>query len=58
MKAKKFNKRLGLNKKTIANLSVKDMNLLKGGIEQTEIGHACSNPCVTDICPTRKPTCW
>jgi hypothetical protein len=32
MKTKKFGKRLGLNKKTIANLSDGQMGIVKGGI--------------------------
>jgi natural product precursor len=58
MKIKKFNKKLGLNKSTVANLSGQEMNLLHGGGTTTLVGHACSAPCVSDICYTKQvPTC-
>jgi hypothetical protein len=40
MKTKKFSKRLDLNKKTVADLSGKDMNDVFGGISGT-------GPCIT-----------
>lgn len=35
MKTKKFNRKLDLNKKTIANLNVKEMNNAAGGVSGT-----------------------
>ena len=48
MKTKKVSKKLGLSKKTIANLNAKEKNEVKGGKLRTEETY-----CWTDcICPT------
>jgi natural product precursor len=62
MKTKKFNKKLGLNKTTISNLSNNQMRAMKGGVQTdypcvsnptscddlTFIPHKCPPPTVTE----------
>ncbi len=60
MKVKKFNKRLVLNKNTIAHLDNDDMNAINGGYtllcQPTGFTY-CITRCVTDCaCPTDMPT--
>jgi natural product precursor len=57
MKTKKFEKKLSLNKKTIANLNNGDMKHLQGGIKPT--GCTCPFCRVTEnsLCPTAAITC-
>jgi hypothetical protein len=59
MKTKKFNKRLGLNKKTIANLDKSDMNMVYGGVwPDTKVLTICITNCMTDCAcyPTVRPS--
>jgi hypothetical protein len=35
MKQKRFQKKLGLNKRTVAHLNQKEMNVAKGGVDTT-----------------------
>lgn len=53
MKPKKFSKKLNLSKKTIANLTTKGMNDVKGGKRRTEFTY-CWTEC---LCPTAEITC-
>jgi hypothetical protein len=48
MKTKTFNKKLGLNKSTVANLSGKEMKQLLAAGTTTLYGKACSAPCETE----------
>jgi hypothetical protein len=60
MKNKKFNKRLGLNKATVANLSNYELNYVRGGVFTNETvcracnteGIACrpTTPCTGSPC--------
>jgi hypothetical protein len=56
MKPKKFSKKLGLNKKTIANLNGDMMGIVKGGITVTEI--TCDTQCGQRTCQTCPETCY
>lgn len=54
MKTKRFEKKLVLNKKIIANLNNQEMNAVQGGIDTTPTawtacnnGATCRFPCVT-----------
>ncbi len=51
MKPKKFSRKLGLNKKTIANLNNNEMLSANGGAVRTIIQTACG------ICYTRSGSC-
>jgi len=56
MKTKKFNKKLTLNKKTLVNLSINDMDGAKGGAEYTSPFYCISNLICSEIpekCETR-----
>jgi natural product precursor len=61
MKTKKFEKKLSLNKKTIAHLNNGDMKSLQGG--DVPSGCTCpfcqvnENSTVISLCPTVAPTC-
>jgi natural product precursor len=48
MKVKKFNKKLGLNKSTVANLNNSDMNAVYGGV--TNEPTVCVTKCATNCC--------
>ena len=50
MKTKKLSKKLGLNKKTVVNLTTKGMNDVKGGITQSIYPCPVSMPQI--ICET------
>ena len=52
MKTKKFPRKLGLNKATVANLSNLSMQALKGGERWTSIGSpgVCDTKCPTGAC--------
>ena len=62
MKPKKFEKKLALKKKTIANLSNEKLGIIKGGIEEPSIDFCqlsvnsncirCTGTCQTCTCPT------
>ncbi len=55
MKPKKLNKKLSLNKKTVADLNVSEMGHLKGGCLDTDIrksGCVTDNTCMIETCPT------
>jgi natural product precursor len=52
MKTKKFNKKLALNKNTIANLRSQDMNSAKGGIFTDDTCDSCYPPTYCLGCPT------
>jgi hypothetical protein len=54
MKSKKFEKKLALNKKTIADLNGDMMGRVHGGIENTQTASCCMGP--TD-CPNCTQTC-
>jgi natural product precursor len=55
MKSKKLNNKLSLNKKTIANLEVREMNYAKGGATRvTECHPICDPP---PPVPTFEPLC-
>ncbi len=58
MKIKKFNKRLSLNKKTIADLNNKEMKNLHGGGPVSELTDCPS--CRATVCcpPTLGTACW
>ena len=63
MKTKKFNKRLSLNKKTVANLSNYELNYVLGGVLTNEtIFHACDTEGIacrpTTQCTGGCPTDW
>lgn len=65
MKTKKFSKRLVLNKETVANLSSKEKNKVKGGglpTWYTLCLYTCTGrPCVADYETDEFvscPTCW
>ena|GEM_PF-732395 len=49
MKTKKFNRKLALNKKTIANLNFNEMNVVLGG----ELTDNCTTDCtqLKSVCP-------
>lgn len=52
MKAKKFNKKLGLNKSTVVNLNNSDLRKVYGG-NVTELQETrCATGCI--LCPTEK----
>ncbi len=53
MKQKKFDKRLSLNKNTIANLGNNEMNELHGGIS----GSRCGNETCFWVCDTNRFNC-
>lgn len=58
MKAKKFNKKLALNKKTISNLNSLEQSMVKGGwITYTCPNTGCNTDykCTTDCEPTVSP---
>ncbi len=51
MKTKKLSKKLVLNKKTIADLNIKKMNDVLGGVPATKNGNTCvGDTCVGDTC--------
>lgn len=57
MKQKQFNKKLVLNKSTIANLKIDEMDGAKGGIYYTALNRTCNTwcNCTTNfwyLCPT------
>ena len=52
MKTKKFEKKLVLNKKTIAHLGNGELNVAKGGALVTKEGPSCAP------CPATNPTCF
>ena len=56
MKAKKFSKKLGLNKKTVANLTIKGMKDVLGGKIRTACTYClytCTGlPCTVVYCDT------
>lgn len=54
MKIKKLNKKLSLNKATVADLEVKDMNSVKGGYQSVE--HSACPTCETICFPKCIPT--
>jgi hypothetical protein len=56
MKPKKFNKKLALNKKTIANLNNREMAVAIGGITQSITFTRCET-CRRD-CTKTCDTCW
>lgn len=49
MKTKKLNKKLALNKNTVADLNSGNMNKAQGGDGPTSVGVLCENTC---LCPT------
>ena len=57
MKTKKFGKKLGLNKKTIANLSDGQLGIVKGGMPtlNTNFSGCTCIPCTGEI--TNKEEC-
>ncbi len=63
MKTKRFEKKLALNKKTIAHLEPGEQSVVKGGVEMT---YSCGGTCVTCVtCPNHNtclhtgfPVCW
>ena len=60
MKAKRFNKKLALNKKTIADLSIDEMNVVHGGETVpicTIIGPTCVVPTEGKCGPTIATMC-
>lgn len=57
MKQKQFNKKLVLNKNTVANLELNEMEAIKGGIYYTALEWTCNTwcGCTTQyfwLCPT------
>jgi len=59
MKAKRFNKKLVLNKKTIADLSIDEMNAAHGGVTTSgcTLKVTCSVPTGPNCGPTRETFC-
>ena len=58
MKTKKFNKKLGLNKKTIADLNEPDMQSLRGGTQSYDTcGFTRIWECPTDFTCTHPVMC-
>jgi hypothetical protein len=57
MKTKKFDKKLALNKQTIANLGTKEMHAIAGGAEtQTAACNTCIYTCMT-VCENCTEEC-
>ena len=57
MKIKNFNKKLALNKQTIANLGSKEMQKIAGGEETvTRVCYSCIETCMTE-CPICTDLC-
>ncbi len=70
MKTKKIMQKLTLNKTTVTNLNMQQMNAIQGGYAVDPITPDCSNPCVltpacaptegcpiTNTCPSDCRTC-
>jgi hypothetical protein len=57
MKTKKLSKKLGLNKKTISNLSVGELKQSKGGLPWTD-PRICCQPTIYTDCYSCEITCW
>ena len=61
MKVKHFSKKLVLNKKTVADLNIDEMNAVQGGFPRftgvTLCVPTCGEPYTNDPCPSRKTDC-
>jgi hypothetical protein len=57
MKTKKIDKKLLLNKKTVANLTMKAMNPVKGGFTGHELCTRHPIFCDTALCPAQTAEC-
>ena len=55
MKTKKFEKKLVLSRKTIANLNNRELERIQGGTEPRSIAEQCkateTDPCFLSACP-------
>lgn len=57
MKPKKLNKKLSINRITIANLSGGEQEKIRGGYWVTECGTTCATWCAGRNCFTRPQVC-
>ena len=57
MKTKTLKKKLELNKKTVANLNLYQMNALRGGTGGTHTDHTCGETCEECDFENSDP-CW
>jgi hypothetical protein len=58
MKKSNFNKKLPLNKRTIANLNVRELHKARGGATETTCFETCPETCDdTCECQTNDPWC-
>lgn len=58
MKNKKFDRRLALNKLTVANLQNNEMTIIKGGVSQDTCPHKCPTPDPGTTQETWEATCF
>lgn len=48
-----FNKKLSINKRTVANLNVRELQAAKGGVETVAPEYSCYETCPDSCAPSR-----